>query len=288
NALNEISRTYSQVHAHKANISLRHYSYECKAAAQERPYISRPSRTQQLFNPKLAPKLTEAKPPALESKQGVADQELAKLEAERAKKRELERDDDEGSERGEISKRRRSASYDSVSTISTGRSRSRSPSPARDLSRSPSPVRRAAPSRSATPDQRRPQRRGYSRDSRSVERSLSPVGRARDSYEKHPAEQSSRRGEPARRRPSRSSPRSDRSRSPAGKKGFRSRSPQPPMSRTADPHRRRDGPRAEDYMSDRQGAGRSRDPAPRSQQRERSLSPFSKRLALTQTMNTGR
>ncbi|KAK6854297.1 hypothetical protein PG995_009390 [Apiospora arundinis] len=170
NALNEISRTYSQVHAHKANISLRHYSYECKAAAQERPYISRPSRTQQLFNPKLAPKLTEAKPPALESKQGVADQELAKLEAERAKKRELERDDDEGSERGEISKRRRSASYDSVSTISTGRSRSRSPSPARDLSRSPSPVRRAAPSRSATPDQRRPQRRGYSRDSRSVER----------------------------------------------------------------------------------------------------------------------
>ncbi|KAK7975928.1 hypothetical protein PG989_014391 [Apiospora arundinis] len=174
NALNEISRTYSQVHAHKANISLRHYSYECKAAAQERPYISRPSRTQQLFNPKLAPKLTEAKPPALESKQGVADQELAKLEAERAKKRELERDDDEGSERGEISKRRRSASYDSVSTISTGRSRSRSPSPARDLSRSPSPVRRAAPSRSATPDQRRPQRRGYSRDSRSVERSLSP------------------------------------------------------------------------------------------------------------------
>jgi hypothetical protein len=40
-----------------ANYSLGHYSYECKAAAQERPYVSRPSRTQQLLNPKLAPKL---------------------------------------------------------------------------------------------------------------------------------------------------------------------------------------------------------------------------------------
>ncbi|KAK8116012.1 hypothetical protein PG984_012514 [Apiospora sp. TS-2023a] len=268
----------------KANIHPRHYSYECKAAAQERPYISRPSRTQQLFNPKLVPKLTEATPPALESKQGVADQQLAKLEAERARKRELERDDDEGSEPGEASNRRRSASYDSVSTISTGRSRS--PSPARDPSRSPSPVRRAVPSRSATPDQRRPQRRGYSRDSRSAERSLSPVGRGEDSYEKHPLNQSSWRGEATSGRPSRPSPRSDRSRSPVGKKGFRSRSPPSQMSRNADPPRRRDGPRAEDYMSDRQGAGRSRDPvaAPRSQQRERSLSPFSKRLALTQSM----
>ncbi|KAK8023112.1 hypothetical protein PG991_006993 [Apiospora marii] len=243
------------------------------------PANVQPSRTQQLFNPKLVPKLTEATPPTLESKQGVADQQLAKLEAERARKRELERDDDEGSEPGEASKRRRSASYDSVSTISTGRSRT--PSPARDLSRSPSPVGRAVPSRSATPDQRRPQRRGYSRDSRSAERSLSPVGRDEDAYE-----QSSRRGEPARGRPSRPSPRSDRSRSPVGKKGFRSRSPPSQMSRNADPPRRRDGPRAEDYMSDRHGAGRSRDPvaAPRSQQRERSLSPFSKRLALTQSM----
>ena len=40
-----------------ANYPLSHYSYECKAAAQERPYVSRPSRTQQLLNPKLAPKL---------------------------------------------------------------------------------------------------------------------------------------------------------------------------------------------------------------------------------------
>jgi hypothetical protein len=36
---------------------LRHYSYECKAVVQERPYVTRPSRTQQLMNPKLLPKL---------------------------------------------------------------------------------------------------------------------------------------------------------------------------------------------------------------------------------------
>ena len=39
-----------------------HYSYECKSAAQERPYVSRPSRTQQLQNPKLMPKLTSDVP----------------------------------------------------------------------------------------------------------------------------------------------------------------------------------------------------------------------------------
>lgn len=35
-----------------------HYSYQCNAALQERPYKARPSRTQQLLNPRLAPKLT--------------------------------------------------------------------------------------------------------------------------------------------------------------------------------------------------------------------------------------
>jgi Zinc knuckle len=43
-------------------VILRHYSFECKAVAQERPYVSRPSRTQQLFNPKLVPKLTSDVP----------------------------------------------------------------------------------------------------------------------------------------------------------------------------------------------------------------------------------
>lgn len=39
-----------------------HFSYECKASHQDRPYISRPSRTQQLLNPKLAPKITNSAP----------------------------------------------------------------------------------------------------------------------------------------------------------------------------------------------------------------------------------
>ena len=47
----------------------RHYSYECKASSQDRPYVSRPSRTQQLFNPKLVPKLASDEISALQQKQ---------------------------------------------------------------------------------------------------------------------------------------------------------------------------------------------------------------------------
>lgn len=46
----------------------RHYSYECKATTQERPYVSRPSRSQQLRNPKLVPKLTNETLNPLEKK----------------------------------------------------------------------------------------------------------------------------------------------------------------------------------------------------------------------------
>jgi hypothetical protein len=46
----------------------RHYSYECKVPAQERPYTSRPSRSQQLRNPKLIPKLTNDALKPLEDK----------------------------------------------------------------------------------------------------------------------------------------------------------------------------------------------------------------------------
>lgn len=48
--------------------SARHYSYECKASTQERPYVSRPSRSQQLRNPKLVPQLTSDTPNPLEKK----------------------------------------------------------------------------------------------------------------------------------------------------------------------------------------------------------------------------
>lgn len=46
----------------KLTVSARHYSYECKVQLQERPYNPRPSRTQQLLNPKLVPKLTNDTP----------------------------------------------------------------------------------------------------------------------------------------------------------------------------------------------------------------------------------
>ena len=98
-----------------------HYSYECKSSAQERPYASRPSRTQQLTNPKLLPKLTGDVPNDLLRKKGVADEELAKKEAERGRKRKLE---DDGFANGPSKRSRSVSSYSSVSTISTNKSRS--------------------------------------------------------------------------------------------------------------------------------------------------------------------
>ncbi|KAI3393968.1 hypothetical protein diail_3447 [Diaporthe ilicicola] len=110
----------------------RHYSYECKVQLQERPYNARPSRTQQLLNPKLVPKLTNDTPDDATRKKGVADEELARKEAERARKRELDEDDAAGGREPE-SKRQRSSSVDSVSSISTR------------SSKSPPPRRRASP-----------------------------------------------------------------------------------------------------------------------------------------------
>ncbi|KAK5987147.1 hypothetical protein PT974_11265 [Cladobotryum mycophilum] len=74
------------------------YNPHIHASAQERPYATRPSRSQQLRNPKLVPKLTNDALKPLEKK-GVADEELAKIEAERARKRELEERDDDLVER---------------------------------------------------------------------------------------------------------------------------------------------------------------------------------------------
>ncbi|KAH8713075.1 hypothetical protein HC256_006246 [Beauveria bassiana] len=109
------------------NVRKRHYSYECKATAQERPYVSRPSRTQQLRNPKLIPKLTNDAPNPLEKKKGAADEELARQESERERRRALEDRDDESDE---APRRPRSPSVDSVSTVSTN-SRAGSASPPR-------------------------------------------------------------------------------------------------------------------------------------------------------------
>ncbi|KAM0557111.1 hypothetical protein ACHAPJ_005374 [Fusarium lateritium] len=174
----------------------------------ERPYVSRPSRSQQFQNPKLVPKLTNETLNPLEKKKGVADEELAKAEAERARKREREERDDELIESS--AKRHRSVSSHSVSTISTGASRS--PSPDKDRARSPFHARRGrSPYSDAEPDSRG----GGRDDSRSRSRSLSS-NRSR-----------SPRVEPQRRRSV-----SGDSRSPEGydrRDQYRSRDPLPPV-----------------------------------------------------------
>ncbi|KAF2223357.1 zinc knuckle-domain-containing protein [Elsinoe ampelina] len=102
-----------------------HYSYECKSAVQERPYTSRPSRSAQLMNPRLKTQLTNQAPeePAhLVDKKGLADKILAEKAEERRRKRSIDRDEDMVPR-----KRNRSKSFDdsdSVSSISTNRSRS--------------------------------------------------------------------------------------------------------------------------------------------------------------------
>jgi hypothetical protein len=330
-----------------------HYSYECKASAQERPYKSRPSRTQQLLNPKLKPKLTTEVPEDLLRKKGVADEILKKKEEDRKRARSLS-----------------TSSADSVSTISTNRSRSRSPprrkhggrrhggdddkalrkrsrrsvstdsrssrasdaadrntrrrmssfSPGergrrrtRSKSRSRSArmqtshedARGRAPrstsgsdrsrSRSVRRDRRRPARR-YS-VSRSRSRSADPMD---TSDERNPPNRASR-GKPGgshslNRGPSRSlSPyhsSRDRSPSPYAKRKAARRSRSPYEARNGG--RVRDSPRGptRNRFDDRPAMSNGRAAPPPAQalpppSRERSLSPYSKRLALTKAMQLG-
>jgi hypothetical protein len=315
-----------------------HYSYECKATAQERPYQSRPSRTQQLLNPKLKPKLTTQVPEDLLRKKGVADEILKKKEEERS---------------GRDRKRSRSlstSSADSVSTISTNRSPSRSRSPPRR--RKPNGTSHRGGDDKALTKRRR---RSASRDSRSpddVDRntrrrmsSFSPGERGRrrtrsrsvsqrmdisheDTRPTEPHRRHHRRASRSRSRsrqrhghgkrpvrrpsPSRSRSRSldrmdtsdDRNAAPKGKWG-RSPSPyRPGRVRSPSPRRAPPSPRGgrnghygrEDATRNRFDRAPLRDgpvaapappPAP-AVQRERSLSPFSKRVALTKAMQAGR
>ncbi|KAK2012652.1 hypothetical protein LZ32DRAFT_303230 [Colletotrichum eremochloae] len=293
-----------------------HYSYECKEPAQTRPYVSRPSRTQQLRNPKLMPKLTNETPDDAERKKGIADAELAKKEAERARQRELEERDDELIRKTE-SKRQRSESLDSVSTISTGRSAS-PPAPPRRRLPSPVPSRR----RQRSPENRKTSRpRSFSPESesgRSVsrhsvrsrqtqsppirrQRSVSRDSRSpRGTYERRYRERDDGRVRPTRRGSARNpSDSRESSISRDGGAGSVRRS----LSRSPDGRGARGGGRSgrggsknsgyRDGPERRMGRGtrnegQERSPAQQQPVRERSLSPFSKRLALTQSLNMGR
>ncbi|KLU91175.1 hypothetical protein MAPG_09698 [Magnaporthiopsis poae ATCC 64411] len=321
----------------------RHYSYECKAGPQERPYVPRPSRTQQLLDPKLRPQLTNDTPDAFQKKTGVADAELAKKAAQREKEQKALQDSDSGSESGNggvakadhrrghrNSRRRRSRSYDSVSSaparsasppprrvsISPERERERSRSPRRrsgsprsersysrsDVSRSPSPRpeqrddrRREYRSRSASRGSSRSPRRDRSLSRGKERASLSPPrapeprsrqGGGHYSSDEEPRNHRSRGGgypdddeqltrpRQTRRRDSRSPGRG----TPVDTRGGRDREP------VGRQYRDRRDPR--DERDDWRGSPPRWAPPPRSPPRERSLSPFSKRRALTQAGNS--
>ncbi|KAH8685653.1 hypothetical protein BGZ60DRAFT_522938 [Tricladium varicosporioides] len=270
---------------------LRHYSYECKAVAQERPYVSRPSRTQQLLNPKLVPKLTSDIPQDLLRKKGIANEQLAKAELERGRKR--DRQSEELDSPG-ASKRIRSTSVStmSVSTISTNMSRSPSPHQSHSESKSHRPrspsLSRSPPKRSLITETDR-----FASDSRSPP----PRPRAADWEKKRRRDSSSgqsfslddpkdiRRGS-RERRGSRSTRRRFQHRSPSARgRKTESRSPQRGRRRLSNDHMSGRG----DYRNENEGQQfRRQEQENRLATRERSLSPFSKRLAITQAMNMSR
>ncbi|BCS25648.1 uncharacterized protein APUU_50359A [Aspergillus puulaauensis] len=267
-----------------------HYSYECKATAQERPYMARPSRTQQLQNPRLRPQLTTDVPEDAKRTEGTADSLLAQREQERGRKRDLH-ELDPLDNRGQASKRSRSISShsaSSVSTISTNRSRSRSP-------------------RRERYDERRGETGSKSQEAQSWSRkrrhSNSSSGYSVSSNSSRERSHTRSPGRNIRRRRRESSPKERgraRSLSRDGSRRERSRNHDMDKGRGTRGRRSMNGETDLDQGYAKQSSSmnqpntshdergldeRNRAPPPR---RERSLSPYSKRIALTQAMNMGR
>ena len=209
------------------------------------------------------------------NREGAVDELLAQREAARARKRELEAE--ESTPRNLSPKRRRSYSSDSVSTIST-----QSPSPVRHPEREQSQL--GAGSRS----------RSRSRNSRDLPSAHSPP--PRDNYRPPYSEG---RSESLERSGPSTAPQTRRGPSPhqspravpikRGNSRTKSRSRSPPRRSPAGIVDQKEY-RSIDSWQHGERRALQRSPA-RSQQpqlRERSLSPFSKRLAMTQAMNMGR
>ncbi|TVY38650.1 hypothetical protein LOCC1_G005208 [Lachnellula occidentalis] len=210
-------------------------------------------------------------------KKGVADEQLAKAEAERERGRKRERQSNEPESAGKP-KRMRSASASSVSTISTNVSRSPSPRQARPTSLSRSPSRtelgrqdRRYSSISQSPPSRPPAAHEKKRRRESQSSVGSPMSNTGD-HAPHSRERGSSRS--TRRRYRHVSP-------PARGRKAEIRSPQ---------RRRRFSDDREPGRDDRNGGlnPNSFNDENRQPPREKSLSPFSKRLALTQSRNMGR
>lgn len=214
---------------------------------------------------------------------GLADEIIAKQEQVRGRKRDL---DDE--EYGQSPKRPRSLSSRSsisVSTISTYRSRSGSPEYRTKYSRPRDEEHEQGPSASIT-NKARQRKRRYSDDSASdSSASVEQPRRSRD------VSRSSERNTRRKRREY-SPPERGRKRDSSitrGSRRYQSQSPSQERSRIArERHsmtpstlQRRRSPHPSDRAAQRGGE-------PQRAPRDRSLSPFSKRLALTQAMNMGR
>ncbi|KAI9738518.1 MAG: hypothetical protein M1818_005415 [Claussenomyces sp. TS43310] len=310
----------------KADDFLRHYSYECKAVAQELPYVSRPSRSQQLANPKLVPSLTSEVPQALLRKKGVADEELARRKLARGPKRDRH---GVSSDISEAAKRRRSLSPDvptSGSSISTNASKSTSREAAQYRQQRFPELKRRQPSMSSTDSYRSSSERqeingegqqNKDRNSRRRISELSPPVRGRQKNrlnspdeEYHFSKDQSGSHDPVRdrraqlRADSRSRGRDNmpgrgdegikyqrqRERYVDGRLGRTRRSSLNGERSTS--HFRADFEQQDARNSRIEGVGKENHtgaPLPTMPEppRERSLSPFSKRLALTQAMNRG-
>ena len=243
-----------------------HYSYECKATLQDRPYASRPSRSQQFKDPRLAPRLTNLKPNELLQTEGVADKVLADAEARR--KREAEQMPDRvSSNRDRVHRSLSLSSVSSVATVSTNKSASRSPN--RNGSARPGATQSSRPERSTSPRRSR-KRRHESESSRSPSPSAS-FRHPRQKTRRHGTESPDGRGRPVPRRGSHRTP----SRSPSVDKSqvtrHRRSLEEKSNGNKHHPHTLRSGERS----------------MPQPKVDRRSLSPYSRRLALTQAMNMG-
>jgi hypothetical protein len=273
-----------------------HYSYECKESVQARPYVSRPSRTQQLLNPKLAPPLSSDTTNDLLRKTGVADEQLAKAEAARGKADgSRSRSASPRSNPPPTQKRARSmssTSADSISTISTNRSRSPSPPGQNDMETS-----QQIPRFSRSPSRSAPRKRKHDRmSSESVSRSPSGSRSRNHKSRRHRKLSPDDRG------------RSNEYRRGSHRSRSRSRSLSLDKSRVAKQRRSLDDSgaangedeearrfrgadssyRRDDGRPPRRSGGTDAQNSRAIPRKERSLSPYSRRLALTQSMNMPR
>ncbi|CAG8885866.1 unnamed protein product [Penicillium egyptiacum] len=255
--------------------------FDCKASAQERPYVPRPSRTQQLLNPELMPKLSSENPNELLRKEGVADELLATREEERGRKRDL---DDMTDHDAQSPGRARSLS---VETISTNRSYSSSPR----RSKHSAADRGCRDDSSAPPTKSRKRRYSDSTEGSSGSVHSGPKNRlpSRERTDDRNTRRRRRESSPEERGRHRGAGRHSERRDRRSKGVDKDRVEE---SRATNQDVRRDRSYRDRASPPRQSQPERSRPDPIMQKdqppRERSLSPFSKRLALTQAMNNGR